>query len=155
MKIIIGSILGIAGSHPRVFEASTTLIMVFFMVALAMLAMGVYFSNRRKAWLQHSATVEGMVVYVNKRYDRQDTAGRHPIYFPVVTFQVNGRQFKIEALKGWEKATNVGESLEVRYNPENPDESSLGGFNIPGVKPQVFFVLGALLAIVSTLLIVK
>ena len=69
-----------------------------------------------------------------------------------MSFIVNERQFKIEADKGMSILSQVGQKMQVRYNPENPYESALGESNIPGIKPFVFFALGTGLLVASILL---
>jgi hypothetical protein len=50
--------------------------------------------------------------------------------------------------------SQVGQKIQVRYNPENPYESALGESSIPGIKPSVFFALGTGLLIASILLMI-
>jgi len=91
-------------------------------------------------------------VEVGKRYNRGDRSGQNPIFFPVVSFCVNERQFKIEADKGMSMLSQVGQKMQVRYNPKNPYESALGESSAPGIKPSLFFALGIGLFIASILL---
>lgn len=153
MSYFINSIFLISGTHGA-FTGVPPLVMVgFVLVSTALIFLGVFLSQKRKTWLQHSQLIQGEIVEVSKRYDRSDRRGQHPIFFPVVSFIVNERQFKIEADKGMSILSQVGQKMQVRYNPENPYESALGESNIPGIKPSVFFALGTGLFVACILLL--
>jgi Protein of unknown function (DUF3592) len=150
---IISFVLGIAGRRTETLEPGPMLMALFFVAALAMLGIGIYLTQKRKEWIKHAFSTMGQVVHVNKRYDRQDVQGLHPIYFPVVTFDVNGTQFKIEADKGINNVIEIGQSMTVRYNPTNPSESALNDVQVPVANPMIFYVVGTLLCAVSGLLL--
>ncbi|MCU0467314.1 MAG: DUF3592 domain-containing protein [Arcicella sp.] len=152
MVNIINSIFLISGKHGAFTGVPPSVMAGFVVVSTALIILGVYLSKKRRAWYEHSILTQGEIVEVSKRYDRSDRRGQHPIFFPVVSFSVNGRQFKIEADKGMSMLSQIGQKMQVRYNPENPYESALGESNIPGIKPSVFFALGAGLLIASLLL---
>ena len=152
MLYILNSIFLISGRHGVFTGVPPTVMAGFALVSTALIFLGIFLSQKRKAWLQHSQLTQGEIVEVSKRYDRSDRRGQHPIFFPVVSFIVNERQFKIEADKGMSILSKVGQKMQVRYNPENPYESALGESNIPGVKPSVFFALGTALLVASILL---
>jgi hypothetical protein len=155
MASVLSSILLISGKH-GVYEGVPPLVMVgFIAVASALIVLGVFVSQKRRHWFQRSVLTEGEIVEVTKRYDRSDKRGQSPIFFPIVSFIVNERQFKIEADSGMSMINGVGERMKVRYNPENPYESALGEASIPGVKPSVFFILGLGLLFASLLLMFK
>ncbi len=152
MLNILNSIFLISGRHGAFTGVPPMVMAGFAVVSTALILLGIFLSQKRKAWLQHSQLTQGEIVEVSKRYDRSDRRGQHPIFFPVVSFIVNERQFKIEADKGMSILSKVGQKMQVRYNPENPYESALGERNIPGIKPSVFFVLGTGLLLASILL---
>ena len=152
MLHILNSIFLISGKHGAFTGVPPTVMAGFALVSTALIFLGIFLSQKRKAWLQHSQLTQGEIVEVSKRYDRSDRRGQHPIFFPVVSFIVNERQFKIEADKGMSILSQVGQKMHVRYNPENPYESALGESNIPGIKPSVFFALGTGLLVASILL---
>jgi hypothetical protein len=152
MVYIINSIFLISGKHGEFTGVPPSVMAGFVLVSTALIVLGVYLSKKRRAWYEHSRLTQGEIVEVSKRYDRSDRRGQHPIFFPVVSFSVNGRQFKIEADKGMSMLSQIGQTMQVRYNPENPYESALGESSIPGIKPSVFFLMGAGLLIASLLL---
>ena len=153
MLNILNSIFLISGRHSA-FNGVPPMVMIgFALVSTSLIFLGIFLSQKRKMWLQHSHLTQGEIVEVSKRYDRGDHLGRYPIFFPVVSFIVNEKQFKIEADKGMSIISQVGQKMQVRYNPENPYESALGERNIPGIKPSVFFALGTGLFMACILLV--
>ena len=124
----------------------------FAVVSTALIILGIFLSQKRRAWYRHSKLTQGEIVEIGKRYDRSDRRGQHPMFFPIVSFIVNDRQFKIEADKGMSILSQIGQKMHVRYNPENPYESALGESNVPGIKPSLFFALGSGLLAASILL---
>jgi hypothetical protein len=94
----------------------------------------------------------GKIVEISKRYARDDHSGRFPIYFPIVSYYVNGSEFRREADKGLARNCEVGQEIPVRYLTENPYEASLNESSIPVLNPTVFFVLGILMLISSVAL---
>jgi len=152
MLYILNSIFLISGRHGAFTGVPPTVMAGFALVAISLITLGIFLSQKRKVWLQHSQLTQGEIVEVSKRYDRSDRRGQHPIFFPVVSFIVNERQFKIEADKGMSIVSKIGQKIQVRYNPSNPYESALGESNVPGLKPSLFFALGAGLMVASILL---
>ena len=152
MVHILNSIFLISGKHGAYTGVPPTVMIGFALVSTALIFLGIFLSQKRRAWYQHSMLTQGEIVEISKRYDRSDRRGQHPMFFPVVSFVVNERQFKIEADKGMSMLSQVGQKMQVRYNPENPYESALGESNVPGIKPSVFFALGSGLLAASILL---
>ena len=152
MLVIFNSIFLISGKHAPFTGVPITVMTGFAVVSTALIILGIFLSQKRRAWYQHSKLTQGEIVEIGKRYDRSDRRGQHPMFFPVVSFIVNERQFKIEADKGMSILSQVGQKIQVRYNPENPYESALGESNVPGIKPSLFFALGSGLLAASILL---
>lgn len=152
MSNILNSIFLISGKHGVYTGVPPTVMVAFTVVSAALILLGIYLSQKRREWYQHSLTTQGEIVEISRRYDRSDRRGQHPMFFPVVSFLVNGRQFKIESDKGMPVLSEVGQKMPVRYNPENPYDSALGDSSIPGIKPSVFYFMGAGLLIASILL---
>ena len=152
MSSILNSIFLISGKHGVYTGVPPTVMVAFTIVAAALIVLGIYLTQKRREWYRHSLTTQGEIVEVSRRYDRSDRRGQHPMFFPVVSFSVNGRQFKIESDRGMPVLSEVGQKIFVRYNPENPYDSALGDSNIPGVKPSVFYLMGAGLLVASIIL---
>ena len=149
---ILNSIFLISGKHGVYTGIPPTVMVAFTLVAAALIVLGVHLTQKRREWYRHSLTTQGEIVEVSRRYDRSDRRGQHPMFFPVVSFSVNGRQFKIESDRGMPVLSEVGQKIFVRYNPENPYDSALGDRNVPGINPQVFYFMGAGLLAASILL---
>lgn len=152
MSNILNSIFLISGKHGVYTGVPPTVMVAFTIVAAALIVLGIYLTQKRREWYQHSLTTQGEIVEVSRRYDRSDRRGQHPMFFPVVSFSVNGRQFKIESDKGMPILSEVGQKISVRYNPENPYDSALGDSSVPGIKPSVFYFMGVGLLAASILL---
>ena len=152
MSSILNSIFLISGKHGVYTGVPPTVMVAFTIVSAALIVLGIYLTQKRREWYRHSLTTQGEIVEVSRRYDRSDRRGQHPMFFPVVSFSVNGRQFKIESDKGMPVLNEVGQKMPVRYNPENPYDSALGDSSVPGIKPSVFYFMGAGLLAASILL---
>ena len=124
MENILNSIFLISGKHGAFTGVPPTVMVGFAVVSSALIILGIYLTQKRRAWYQHSALTQGEIVEVSKRFDRGDRTGQHPMFFPVVSFSVNDRQFKIEADTGMSMLSQIGQKMSVRYNPENPYESA-------------------------------
>ncbi len=155
MENILNSIFLISGKHGAFTGVPPVVMFGFGIVAVSLIILGGYLTQKRRAWYQHSALTQGEIVEVSKRFDRGDRRGQHPMFFPVVSFSVNDRQFKIEAETGMSILSQIGQKMSVRYNPENPYESVLGESNVPGIKPSVFYVLGIGMLLASVALMLK
>ena len=152
MSSILNSIFLISGRHGVYTGVPPAVMITFTLVAAALIFLGIYKSQQRREWYRHSLMTQGEIVEVSRRYDRSDRRGQHPMFFPVVSFSVNGRQFKIESDKGLPVLSEVGQKMPVRYNPENPYDSALGDSNVPGIKPSVFYFMGVGLLAASIIL---
>ena len=132
------------------FQGSMTLFLVLFsVIAFALIGVGVVLYKKRQSWIAHSKMTYGKIVEISKRYARDDHSGRFPIYFPIVSYYVNGSEFRREADKGLARNCEVGQEIPVRYLMDNPYEASLNETSIPVLNPTVFFVLGILMLISS------
>ncbi|MBO9640297.1 DUF3592 domain-containing protein [Siphonobacter aquaeclarae] len=150
--MLIQSILSM--SLPRtadVIQPGSEFMFPFVGIALACLAIGFYYSNRRTQWLQHSAVADGVVVDVFKKYNRDDKMGNYPLHFPRVQFSVGNHHFEAQGEAAVDAPVQIGEHMKVRYNVENPEEATLGVNKIPGTNPKVFFILGAVFTVVGVL----
>lgn len=143
MKFFTG-LYGMSMPGGGTLEVSPSVAFLCLGVAVACLAAGLYWTNRRREWLQHSAVAQGTVVNVFKKHARDDQRGLNPFYFPKVMFNVNGKRFEKQAEAGTEQAFKVGEVVPVRYNPENPGEAVFGPESVPVQNPNVFFIASCL-----------
>ncbi len=144
------TILLISARPTGSFQGSMTLFLVLFsFIAFALIGVGIVLYKKRQSWIAHSKMTYGRIVEISKRYARDDHSGRFPIYFPIVSYYVNGSEFRREADKGLARNCEVGQEIPVRYLMDNPYEASLNETSIPVLNPTVFFVLGILMLISS------
>lgn len=147
-------ILLLSGRPSGEFQGSFQLFSSFFIgISLILLAVGVILSSQRRYWISHSNITIGKIIEVSKRYSRDDHLGKFPAYFPIVSYLVNGHEFKIESDKGFTVDNMVGQDVPIRYLNENPNESTLAVDTAPTMNPLLFFILGGLLLVSSLVLI--
>jgi hypothetical protein len=147
------SIFLISGRPSGDFQGSMTLfLLLFLIIALALIGVGMMLFKKRKEWIAHSKMTYGKIVEISKRYARDDHSGRFPIYFPIVSYQVNGREFRREADKGLGHDCYIGQEIRVRYLSQDPMEVSLSENSVPVLDPTIFFILGILMLISALLL---
>jgi Protein of unknown function (DUF3592) len=125
---------------------------ILMVLAVASVIMGIMVANRRKQWVSHSTLTQGTIIDVYKKYLRSDKAGHHPVYFPTVVFNVNGKRFQIVGEVGSDKTFDVGQDIPVRYNPINPDEAIVGKAEAPGMNPTVFYAIGGVMVFLGIVL---
>jgi hypothetical protein len=130
----------------------TLFLLLFLVIALALIGVGMMLFKKRKEWIAHSKMTYGKIVEISKRYARDDHSGRFPIYFPIVSYQVNGREFRREADKGLGHDCYIGQEIRVRYLSQDPMEVSLSENSVPVLDPTIFFILGILMLISALLL---
>ena len=142
------SVLLISGRPTGAFQGSMPLFLTLFsIIAITLIGVGIILFNKRKSWVAHSKMTYGKIVEISKRYARDDHSGRFPIYFPIVSYYVNGNEFRREADKGLAKHCEIGQEIPVRYLSEDPYEASLNESTVPILSPTVFFILGILMLI--------
>ncbi len=146
----LAGVLLISARPTGSFQGSMTLFLVLFsIIAFALIGVGLVLYKKRQTWIAHSKMTYGKIVEISKRYARDDHSGRFPIYFPIVSYYVNGSEFRREADKGLARNCEVGQEVPVRYLTDNPYEASLNESTIPVLNPTVFFILGFLMLISS------
>ncbi len=154
---IMFGILLISARPTGEFHGSMPLFLgAFTLISVVLIGFGFVLFKKRKQWVHNSKMTYGKIVEISKRYSRDDHSGRFPIYFPIVSYYVNGLEFRREADKGLAKTCEIGQEIPVRYLSENPYEASLAENTVPGLNPSIFFVMGLLmLASAIILLILK
>ncbi len=136
---------------PGMSQPGAEFMLPFIGIALLCLMVGFYFANRRQQWLQQSAMVEGIIVDVFKKYNRDDKMGNYPLHFPQVKFNVGNHQFLALGEEGTNSPLQVGSKIPVRYNVGNPEEATLGTEDAPGIQPKVFYIGAALFFMIGVL----
>ncbi|MDR6195450.1 DUF3592 domain-containing protein [Siphonobacter sp. SORGH_AS_0500] len=136
---------------PGMTQPGAEFMLPFIGIAILCLGVGFYFANRRQQWLQQSATAEGVVVEVFKKYNRDDKMGNYPLHFPQVKFNVGNHQFLALGEEGFNNPLQVGSRIPVRYNVGNPEDATLGTEHVPGVQPKVFYIVSGLFFAIGVL----
>ena len=86
-----------------------------------------------------TACVTGTVVELEYRH-RGEQGGA---YYPVVEFPVNGQKHRVRSSCGSRPARYAaGDSVTVRYDPENPDRFELEGDRVLALLERVFLFVG-------------
>jgi len=149
-KMELLHILLIAGKPTGDFQGSFQVFSSFFIgISLILIAIGVILKTQQNYWFSHSHVTTGKIVELSKRYSRDDHFGKFPTYFPIVSYLVNGSEFKKESEVGVKSEEVLGKEVPVRYLSENPNDSTLNVDNSPVMSSYLFFVLGGLLLISS------
>ena len=94
---------------------------IFTLVGIAVLALGIYLGIERKNFLETALSTDGEVVELNRK--RSDDSY---VYYPVVEFSPPGstNTLTFEHDSGSNPPSySVGESVEVLYDPQNPNEA--------------------------------
>lgn len=90
------------------------------------------------------------VIVGRKIYNKRRSSRKNPLYWPVVTFTVKHKQYKVTGHRGQTPALRKGKKVGIYYNPANPEEIIIdtfvqrGGLNI--VTAYVFLFVAAALA---------
>ena len=125
---------------------------LFIGISLILIAIGIILNSQKRYWIINSEVTTGKIVEVSKKYSRDDHLGKFPSYFPIVSFLVNGREFKKESDKRVNSDNILGNEVPVRYQYDNPTDSTLNIDNAPVMNSIVFFILGGLLFVVALFL---
>lgn len=114
----VSGIFLIAGIPSGHFKGSIELFLsLFIIISLILLGIGLVLWDKRKTWLKRSQVTIGKIVEISRRYARDDHSGRFPIYFPIISYYVNGNEFRREVEKGYSEKCEIGEEIAVRYTP--------------------------------------
>lgn len=76
-------------------------------------------------------------------------------YAPVVQFMVNGREYTVESNTSTNPPSHqVGDTIEVHYNPDNPEETYFEKDAVALILGVVFGVIGFALIIIPAIVLV-
>ncbi len=139
MKLIFGSIFGIVG-----------IIFVFLAFIFLAIAGGAYYFIGVNT--QNWVLVKGTVTAMSERESQDSDGNNSTSYCPTVKYTTQAGEPIENDLNecSTPPAYNVGDSVEVYYNPQNPNEAILKGgvlSSIGTIFTVVFGILGALFCI--------
>lgn len=84
------------------------------------------------------ARAAGTVVEVVRRMGNDSAA-----FYPIVEFEADGRKISLESSDGGgRKRFYEGQSVEVLYDPDDPSQFMLEGFNALAIVGKVFLIIG-------------
>ncbi|WP_281232747.1 DUF3592 domain-containing protein [Flavobacterium gelatinilyticum] len=123
---------------------------VFTAIGLALLAGALYLYLDKKDFLKNAETVQGTVVeLISKRSDNSIT------YAPVISFTTKEGN-KIEftsSVSSNPSSYNVGESVEVLYDPKAPNKANINGFSSLWIGPLILGILGVIFFLIGFIII--
>ena len=112
---------------------------VWCLVGVVFLAVGLAFRaafRRREERMR--ARAAGTVVEVVRRMSSDSAA-----FYPIVEFEADGRKISLESSDGGgRKRFYEGQSVEVLYDPDDPSQFMLEGFNALAIVGKVFLIIG-------------
>ncbi len=113
----------------------TALSSIFALVGAAMLVAAGRRFTRRRAFVRRSALASGTVVALTENRESDEVS-----YFPRVTFRTAaGREVTFESEMGSRaNAGRIGESVAVRYRPDQPHVAEIDGL-MPLWGPTLLF----------------
>ncbi|MCR4031309.1 MULTISPECIES: DUF3592 domain-containing protein [Flavobacterium] len=121
---------------------------VFSIVGAGLLAGAIYLYVDKQAFLAKAETVQGTVTELIPKRSKESTT-----YSPVFSFTTKTGQTIMHhsSVSSSPPSYDVGEKVEVFYDPENPNKAEIKGFVslwlgvlILGVVGTVFFLIGSL-----------
>lgn len=103
----------------------------------------------RSDWPRADGTVVEVSSYVDRDTSRRNGRRRTTettMYRPVVEFSVNGQQYRFTSKVSTSDPWTVGDTVEVVYNPDNPNDAAITGAS--GWVPWLLGGLGLVFGLV-------
>jgi len=130
---------------------SLLLSIIFFLIGIGMLIGGIFAYRSNQQFLQSSLKSTGTVTGLDLKHSSDSSS-----YYPVVQFRTLENQvINFKSSVGSNPASyQVGETVEVNYNPTNPNSAKINDFTsnwltvlILGLMGSVFSFLGLILPV--------
>jgi hypothetical protein len=103
---------------------------------------GVFWYVQNVRFVQKAEHASGVVVDLTRSEGDQDEAD---VYFPVVSFTTaEGETIQFESHSGSSSPPDVGDSVGVLYDPDNPHDAKLSSFFDLWGFPGILVLLGAI-----------
>lgn len=126
--------------------------LITFLIGIACIIIGIFILvSHFKAQKTQTAETTATIIRVDSEVET-DTDGfdtRH--YYPVIEYTVNNQRYETRLPdSGSTNSTEYkeGEKVEIKYNPQNPNEISKKG-SIGGLVGGAFFILFGIVALIS------
>jgi uncharacterized protein DUF3592 len=119
---------------------------IFALVGAAMLVAAVKEFTRKRAFLRNSVIASGIVIALTENRERDEIS-----YFPTVKFQTSsGSDITFESAMGSSsQGKSIGDSVAVRYRPDQPHVSEIDAFMPLWGLTLLFSVLGVVFLFVG------
>jgi len=118
---------------------------IFFLVGIALLW------KQLKAKMKCTATVSGEVVeYQEEVHHSSHSHGRELVYYPIFTYYYNGQWHRQKGSMGrGRQQYEIGQHVELRCNPEDPDTFIVVGDKAVILVPVVCALMGLVVMILA------
>lgn len=126
------------------------LIITLILMGISMTIFGVVskisFEKRNKGYIE---TIAEIVDSVSKSESNKDKAtgmiSRYYVYAPVIKYKIEGEEIRTESNEYSISQPNIGEKIEIKYNPNNPNDFILKEDNYG----MVISIIGSILIIIG------
>ncbi|OGF05363.1 MAG: hypothetical protein A2273_04435 [Candidatus Edwardsbacteria bacterium RifOxyA12_full_54_48] len=117
-------------------------------LGLASLTAGLVWGAKRAALFRTGLIAQGRVVAMHQGEVVDDEESPRPSYYPMVEFRTpDGRSFQFKGSTGSSSPEfTIGAEVEVRYNPQKPQQAQLAKFSHFWLGP-LLLTIGGLLAL--------
>lgn len=121
---------------------------IFPVLGIALVVLGIYSLNRTRNFLQRAHSTSGIVIEIVRK---QVSTGRGLTYtnVPVVRFKtIIGEIIEFESSVG-NPSLQVGDEVTVLYDPDKPQQATLGSSPFIWLTTYICFLIGGALFIVG------
>lgn len=139
----------------RLVSLNTKLMMrIFLVVGIVFILVGFVLVCSRLIFISESISAEGIVVDILKKVEEDETEG---VFQPKVMFHTNdGEQISfISDVGSNPPAYNLGETVNVLYNPINPSNAEINSFLSLWLLQLVLILIGTNFVIISAVVLCK
>lgn len=123
-------------------QKSGSSIVFVIIFALVFIGVGIYLSVREFEFINGGAKTQATIVDIEAYYD-SDGDLNHRVY---VTYTVDGTVYN-ERLDTYTSSMRVGDTVPIRYMPDNPSNIAYAKFNF--LFPVIFILCGVLVLVLS------
>lgn len=121
---------------------------IFFLVGIAMIIGGIFMYRSNQQFLQSSLKSTGTVTRLDLKQSSDSSS-----YYPVVQFRTLENQvINFTSSAGSNPAPyQVGETVEVNYNPTNPNSAKINDFMSNWLTVLIFGIMGTLFSYIGVI----
>ncbi|UCF38969.1 MAG: DUF3592 domain-containing protein [Acidobacteriota bacterium] len=133
------------------------MLVIFGGVGVILLSITFYLHSARQAFIGSSLSAEGLVVGFEERAGSRTSSGKSlNAYAPIVTFtSKSGAEVTFtEATAGSGSGIKKGDTVEVFYDEENPQDAKIATFFYLWAAPIVIGAIGSAFSLVGVILLI-